>query len=318
MTPEEPVEPSTTHTVCKSHAPDSDAPQPGPGRQWPISLLSAMVVVLVVAGVLVFVLSNATSVPTSTPRAHLESALVATDAAVSADVTINAKVSFDGMSIAMTGAGAVDFPAKTASLHMSTLGQTISLVEAGNAIYMNGGKSLGSAYPGKSWVRMPAPAVPNGEKSESSATLDPQKLMSELVKLGAVITPLGTTTIGGTPDEGYKIELSIADIAAHAAALPASLRPLFSTSKNLPTSAQLSATVYVDPLGRLQAAHLRVTASQTGHPLTLTIDLTLSHFGSATVVPPPSPTQTVTYQSVKGTLGGGALPLAAVTGVPST
>lgn len=296
----------------------ADTERPGQGRRLAISLLAASVVALVVAGVLVFVLGNATTAPASTPRTHLERALVATDAAVSADVTMDAKASFNGVSIAMKGSGAVDFPAKTASLHMTAFGQSISLIEAGNAFYVNHGNLLGAAYPGKSWVRVPVSAVTDGETSKMSATLDPQKAMAELVKLGAVITPLGTATIGGSLDEGYKIELSMAALAAHASALPASVRSLFSTSKNVPASAQLTATVYVDPVGRLQAAHLRLSASETGHPVTVTFDLSLSHFGSATVAPPPSPTQTVTYQDVKGSLGGGALPLGAVTGMSGT
>lgn len=276
-------------------------------RDWHIRVMALAVALLVVAGALVYVFGSSTS---KTPRARLENALVATNSAVTADLTVAVKANFDGLTVSIVGAGAVDFATKAMSFHMSVFGQTISFIETGGFLYLDLGKQVSAQFPGKTWVRMPVSAFASPNDARLLFTSDPQALMSSLLRLGATITPIGTASIAGTQDQGYVIHLSAGDLESHRSDLPAPIRSLFATS-SIPKSAELSTTVYVNPAGQLQAVHLLLSASATGQQATASIDLTMSHFGAASVRAAPPATRTVTYKQVKGPLGSNALPFTA-------
>lgn len=280
------------------------APKSGGGRDWRIAAMAVGVALLVVAGVLVYVLGNPTP---KTARARLESALVSTRSATSADITLDVKISFGGLYVGVTANGAVDFATKAESLHMSALGQTVTLLLSDGVVYEKFGKLFRTQY-GKTWVRMPASKFTSGHENDLFVTDDPQGMMAELLKLGATVTPIGTATIDGTKDQSYQIVLTVAELEAHASELPPSLRSLFATAKKVPQNAKVSATMYIDPAGQLQAAHLVITGGEaTGHAATASIDLTMSNFGTATVAAAPPATQTITYEQVKAsTLSGNA------------
>ena len=292
------------------------APQPGgtearPPRgtrrhDWRIGVMAVAVVALVIAGVLVYVRAGRPA--SKAPRARLESALTATNAAVTADVTLNVKAGFAGITFDVTGSGSVDFASHAASLDMHAFGHTISVVEANSILYLKVGSLVGNQFPGKTWVRMPMSAFTSAHGNALFVTDDPATMMSSLLKLGATVTPIGTATIDGTRDQGYRINLTLGELRAHASELPPSARSLFATPK-LPATATVSSTMYVNPTGQLQATHVLLTATATGHPVTVAIDVTMSHFGAATVPAPPPATQTVTYSQMKGSLGSGTLPL---------
>jgi hypothetical protein len=285
---------------------DSPPSARGKGRRdRRIPVMTIAIAALVVAGILVYVLGNPS---TKSSRARLDSALVATDSAVTADLTMDIKASFDGVSFSITATGAVDFATKSVSLQMNTFGETFAFVETGGILYAKLGRLVSAQFPGKTWLRMPVSALANEGDSQMLVTSDPQSMASDLLKLGATITPIGTTMIDGTQDQGYKVELTLADLEAHASELPASLRSLLATAKKAPATATVSVTMYVDPSGQLQAANVNVTTQATGHPVTASIDVTMSHFGTASVAAPPPATQTVTYQQWKGSLGSSSLP----------
>lgn len=284
-------------------------------RDWRIVLMSMAVVVLAAAGVLVYV---RTASPSTPPRARLESALHATDAAVTADLAMDVKASFDGFSLKMTGTGSVNFADHSASLTMNVVGHSLSVIESGGVLYAKVGTLLGNQFPGKTWVRMPMSAFSSAKNNQYFVTSDPAKTMGALLKLGATVTPIGTETIDGSQDQGYKISFTLADLEAHASELPPSARSLFATSKTMPKTASVLATMYVDPAGQLQSAHVGVNAQATGHPITMSMDLTMSHFGTATVPGAPPSTQTVTYRQLKGSLGSGTLPFTLPSGAQVT
>ncbi|MGH9099299.1 MAG: hypothetical protein ACRDV8_03600 [Acidimicrobiales bacterium] len=267
---------------------------------------------LVAAGVLVYVIGNRTS---KTPRARLESALLATNSSGTANLTLRVKASFDGISLAVTGTGAVDFATRAVSLQVSAFGQTLALVETSGSLYVNLGKEISTQFPGKTWVRMSLSTITSTHGAETFVTDNPQALMSLLLKLGATITPAGPATIDGTQDQMYEIHLSVAALEAHASALPPSIRSLFADAKTLPKSTQVSTTMYVNPAGELQAEHVALMVEEKGHPVTASVDLTMSHFGAASVEAPPPATQTVTYQQIKKSLGSGILAPSASGGV---
>jgi hypothetical protein len=277
------------------------------GRDWHIRVMALAVALLVASGVLVYVFGSSTS---RTPRARLENALVATNSAVTTDLTMAVKANFDGLTVSILGTGAVDFATKAMSLQMSVFGQSISFVETGGLLYLDLGKQVSAQFPGKTWVRMPVSAFASPNDTRLLFTSDPQALMSSLLRLGATITPIGTASIDGTQDQGYVIHLSARNLESHLSDLPASIRPLFATS-SIPKSAELSTTVYVNPAGQLQALHVLLSAPATGHQATASIDLTMSHFGAASVRAAPPATQTVTYKQLKGPLGSNALPFTA-------
>lgn len=285
-------------------SPSWPPPAPRSGRDLRITVMTMAIAVLVVAGALVYVFGNTT--PRS-PRAHLESALLATNSAVSADLAVDFKVSFDGISVTVAGTGAVDFATKAATLHMRAFGQTFSFIETNGVIYMKFDKSLGTGIPAGKWVRMPVSAIGSSHDSQF-LTYDPQQMIDAFVKLGATVTSIGTATIGGTTDQGYQVHLDLAELEAHASELPPTIRRIFGTTRMIPKTAQVTTKMYVDPAGQVQAAHVLVTAEENTHPITASFDLTMSHFGAATVPGPPPSTQTVTYQQLKGSLGSGALP----------
>jgi hypothetical protein len=297
----------STQDGSPSPRPAPVAPRARVGGDWRIGLMSAAVAVLVVAGALVYALGPS---PSASPRARLESALTSTRTATDADLAIDIKATFGGFTLSVRATGAVDFVSKSMSLQMDLAGQTLASVEGGGVVYEKLGKLVSSQFPGKTWVRVPVSAVANQGGDEPFVTAQPQQLFTALVNLGATVTPVGTSTIAGTSDQGYRIHLTLADLEAHASELPAYLRSLFATAKAkaaAPATAAVSATMYIDPAGQLQAADVVFMARATGHPVTASVDLTMSNFGSATVAPPPPATQTVTYEQLKGVLGSGSL-----------
>lgn len=292
------------------------APSGGIGRDWRIAVAAIAAGVLAVAGVLVYVLGDSTS---AAPRARLERALLATNSAGTADLAMNVEASTEGFSFGVTATGTVDFSTQAASLHVSLLGQALSVVETDGSAYIKDGTLVSSKFPGKTWMRIPVAALTSGQDSQLFVTSDPAKAMAALLKLGASVTPIGTATVDGSQDQGYSIHLTLADLEAHASELPPSFRSLIATARTSPSAtAAMSTTMYVDQSGQLQAVHVVVTAKATGHPVTASIDLTLSHFGTAAAPVAPPGTQTVTYQQLKGTLGSGALPLNSLSGGAQT
>lgn len=273
-------------------------------RDWRTTVMALAVALLVVSGVLVYVFGNSTA---KSPMAHLESAITATDSAITADLTLDVDVSADGATFAIGGAGAVDFTTKAVSLQMSAFGQTFTLVERSDIVYVKLGKRISTQFPGKTWVRLPQSSLTRQHGSLLPIANDPQAMLSTLLKLGATITPIGAASIDGTQDQGYTIHLTMADLEAHASELPPSVRSLFDTPKT-PKSAQVSTTMYVDPAGQLQAVHVAVSAPETRHPARASVDLTMSHFGTASVRTAPPSTQTVTYHEINGPLGPAGLP----------
>lgn len=316
---------SSAPTRTGPSVPEPSAAEPfaagHPGRHglgqeldWRIVTMSIAVVLLVVAGLLVYVRGGTPATPA---RARLERALTATNAAVTADMTLDAKASFDGVSFDVTGSGSVDFASQAASLDMHAFGHAISVVEANGVLYVKVGTLVSTQFPGKTWVRMPVSAFAGAHSGQMFVTNDPAELMAALVKVGAAVTPIGTATIAGSQDQGYRVRLTLAALRAHASELPPSARALFSTAK-LPTTATVSTVMYVNPAGELQAAHVRVIALTTGHQVTASVDITMSHFGTASVPPPPPATQTVTYHQLKGMLGLGNVPSTAPGGTRVT
>lgn len=209
---------------------------------------------------------------------------------------------FNGVSTRVMAHGEVDFETNAMELHVSALGETITYVQTSGVVYARVGSLVSGQYPGKSWVQMPLSAFASGRRDTLLITNDPQKMMTALVRLGSTVTAVGPATVDGTQDEKYKIRLTVADLESHAFELPPSIRSLFATAQSVPTTAHVSTTMYVDAAGQLQATHLVVTAEATGHPVSGSIDLTMSKFGTATVPAAPPAAQTVTYRQLKGPL----------------
>jgi hypothetical protein len=281
-------------------------PQHGRGRDWRIVAMAFAAGLLAIAGVLVYVLGNSSAEP---PRARLERAILATDSALTARVTMDVKASSDGVSVSVTATGSVDFATQAASLHMNVLDQTVAVVEVHGVVYVKLGTLMGSAAPGKTWVSIPAATFAGGQSHQLFVTNDPTKAMGAFLKLGGTVAPIGSSTIDGSEDQGYALHLSVANIEAHASELPSAFRSMLGTAKSVPGTAAVTATMYVDPAGHLQATHIVVSADPTGHPASASIDLTMSHFGTSSIPTAPPATQTVTYQQVRGQLGSGSLPL---------
>lgn len=299
----------TIESPSSSQPPDDEGRR---ARARRIAVMSLAIVVLAAAGALTFALGRTAPASPGSPRAHLERALLVTKSAGTADMKMEIHADVGGFSVSATATGSLDFATNAASLQVHVLGQTVTLVESGQVLYVKYPKMLGSGPAGRTWVRIPVTAIVNTPGSQFFATTDPQAAMAALVRLGATVTPTGTTTIDGTQDQGYAIHLTMSELAAHASELPPSLRSLFASSGAVPRTAELSATMYVDPSGQLQAAHLLVTANPTGREDKMSLDVSMSHFGSATVPPPPPATQTVTFQEAGG-MGGIAMPF----GLPS-
>lgn len=281
--------------------------------------MTVAVAVLAVAGVLVYVRGSSTSQTTSKdPKARVESALFATNSAVTADLTLDIKANVDGVSFGVTATGSVDFSTKAASLNMDAFGATLALIETAGSLYAKLGKLVSTQFPGKSWVRIPASTLTGERESRLLLTSDPEAMMSSLLKVGATVTPIGVATIDGSQDQGYRIHLTIAGLESHASELPPSIRSLLTTATTAPKTAAVSMTMYVDPAGQLQAAYVVVALQATGHPDSVSIDLTMSHFGTASVPAAPPATQTVTYRELKGPVGSGTFPFTLPGGVQTT
>jgi hypothetical protein len=270
----------------------------------------AAVVVLAAAGALVLALGGGTapSRARGTSRVDLERALVATRSTVTADLTLHVHATVDGISISATATGGVDFETKAASLSVHTAGRVITLIASNNVVYVKGLSLLASGVVGKTWVRVPISQFQDPSGDGVFTTADPQAMLATLVRLGATVTPTGASTVGAVQDQGYRIHLSFAALGAHAFELPFPLRALFVTGAAPPKTGQLSAVLYVDPAGQLQAARVSVDAQVTGHRAQASVDLSLSDFGHAAVSPPPPATQTETVNQLSGGVAGALRP----------
>ena len=268
-----------------------------------IGAMLLAVVLLLISGVLVYVLGSS---PSTTSRAPLENALVATSSAVTADITIHVEARVDGITFSVVGTGAVNFATRAMSLQLSVFDQSIALVETGGVLYLDFGKQVAAQFPGKTWVRVPI-SVASGYGSRLLFTSSPQALMSSLLGLGATVTPIGAASIDGTQDSVYVIRITAGELQAHLSSLPPAVRSLFATSR-ISKSANISTKMYVDPEDRLQAVRVVASAPATGNYATVSLDLTMSHFGDASVAAAPPATQTVTYEQVTGRAGLNALP----------
>lgn len=245
----EPDPPAPVHALPLNGAGTADfvAPLPRSHRAMPRRSLIGVgatiaVVVALVCGVALH--TDTTAAPATPSRVVLLSAQTGL-----ADKTANLQLSMSihvpgSDSITASGSGAVDFSSNAARLAVQysglpqLSGTQLREVIVGGSLYisMPGISQLAS---GKSWV-----STPLGTDSITPGSSNPGSMLQLLASQGNTVTPLGPSTIEGTPVRGYDVVISTADFSRELSRLnlPASLDQ---EMQSVFGSAGLRMTVYV-------------------------------------------------------------------------
>lgn len=267
--------------------------------KWP-AVLWSMVGALAAAAVAVPLLASAPSAAPSaaaSARAEVTDALTASMGESTVQLTFSASVSASGMTADLTGTGAADLTTKAASMHVTgTVGgqrESVAMDVVHGTVYLQV-PQIAALVPGKSWLSLrPGGSTAFGSTIGGLGTFgDPGALLPFLRKSGAVVTPLGQSTLNGTAVEGYRVTMSAAAVeaAASAAGLPSGLGQGVH---------QLVVTAYV-------AGHLLqgLDVAATGE-VSVTASLDFHGYGQPVVVQPPAPTTVAPFSQIAG---AGALP----------
>jgi hypothetical protein len=213
-----------------------------------------------------------------------------------AHVSMNMTVSTPSADVTGTGTGSVDFSQNGMQLQLTvgTAGQQIQI----QAVYVAGSiyeqiPGIDQVIPGKSWISLDLSSL-SPSSSQSSSALgsgdNPTAMLRLLAQQGNTVVPLGSSTIAGTPVQGYSVTMDPAAIKAKLAQtnLPAWMTTALS-HLNIQNSTLM---VYVDGSGLLRrfSMNLTETAATTGK-VTVDESLDFSDYGAPVNVSAPPPDQ---------------------------
>jgi hypothetical protein len=213
-----------------------------------------------------------------------------------AHVSMNMSVSTPSADVTGTGTGSVDFSQNALQLQLTvgTAGQQIQI----QAVYVAGSiyeqiPGIAQVIPGKSWISLDLSSLSpsSGQSSSALGSGDnPTAMLRLLAQQGNTVVPLGSSTIAGTPVQGYSVTMDPAAIKAKLAQtnLPAWMTTALS-HLNIQNSTLM---VYVDGSGLLRrfSMNLTETAATTGK-VTVDESLDFSDYGAPVNVSAPPPDQ---------------------------
>jgi hypothetical protein len=271
------------------------------GRTRAVRVLSALVVLTLLAGVLLFVLGGGRNA-----AAAVSDAVATSTAGHSAQVVVVGSLDVGGSSGSFSASGAVDFAndAAEANVGVSVAGHQLSekveFVEG--TAYVNE-PQLAMLVPGKQWISVDMSGlVGPGGGSGIDPGANPAAWLPLLAGDGGTVTSLGPSTVDGSPVQGYAVDVAPSDIEGYLSSvnLPSWIRSMFSHV----TVAGFDFKVYVDGAGLLR--RITVDTQETvasSKAVQLQETITFSDYGSPVSVTAPTPGQVVTVQQVFGSLG---------------
>jgi hypothetical protein len=217
-----------------------------------------------------------------------------------AHVTMNLAVTSPSAKVTGSGTGGIDFGQNAMQLQMTVgvSGQELQM----QAVYVAGSiyeqiPDLGQLIPGKSWISLDLSslAASGGQSSSALGSGDnPTAMLRLLTQQGNTVVPLGSSTIGGTPVQGYSVTLDAAAIKAQLAS--ANLPSWMATALNQLNVQNTTLMVYVDGSGLLRRFSLDLTETvATTMKVTVDESLDFSDYGAAVNVTAPPPDQVASF-----------------------
>lgn len=263
----------------------------GPGGLW------ALVAVLAAAAIALPLADPGSTAPGPGPggggaRQVVRDALTASLGESTVQTTFTASVDAGAMSAQLSGTGAADLTTRSATMHVSgTVAdqhESVAVEVVGGTVYVDV-PQVAAVDPGKTWLSLrPGSSTGIGSSVGGLGTFaDPGLVLPFLRRSGAVVTPLGASTLNGTSVQGYRVAMDAAAIGAAAAGshLPGGIARQVH---------QLVVTAYVS--GHLLRA-LDVAAS--GH-VSVTASIDFHGYGEPVSVQPPAPTTVVPLSQFAG------------------
>lgn len=240
-------------------------------------------------------------------QATLLSAVNSSFSNKTADVTMTMRMTADGQSITMNGAGEIDFATNAMKLdaNIGAAGES----EAFDVVYVGGTvyekiSQIGELYPGKNWLSITSSDLKNLSGQESSQNLGESEnptSMLKLLKAQGKVTSLGPSTIDGVSVQGYSFVVTPAQIRLGLAtgSIPSSLRSQIADFDSKP----ISYTVYVDGKGLLRQESFTLRMSIASVSISAAYTMRFSNYGTADTVSAPPQNQVVSFQQFLNEIG---------------
>ncbi|HVA04175.1 MAG TPA: hypothetical protein VMU64_10545 [Acidimicrobiales bacterium] len=270
---------------------------PPPRRPWR-RLVTGMVavVVLAAAGSVIAVAAGG-----KTAEAAVIDSVNSTMAYRTAHITMNLSAREPTGTITGTGTGGIDFTNNAMELRFTTDAATqqitIQAVYLGGSIYENI-PGIDQLVPGKSWVSIDLSAlgVSASQSTGSLGTADnPAAMLRLLTQEGNTVVPLGSSSIEGTPVQGYSVTLNSAAIEKQLA--DAKLPSWMTAALSHVDIGDTTVKVFVDGSGLLRrmSIGLTETVSSSG-TVSVNESLDFSDYGSPVDVSAPPADQVMSFE----------------------
>jgi hypothetical protein len=217
-----------------------------------------------------------------------------------AHVSMNVAVSTPSGNVTGTGTGDIDFGQNAMQLDL-TVGVPGHELQM-QAVYLAGSiyeqiPGIGRLIPGKSWISLDLSSLgASGVRSPSALGTgdNPAAMLRLLTEEGNTVVPLGSSTIGGTPVQGYSVSLDPASIKAQLA--NANLPAWMTTALSQVDVQNTTLKVFVDGSGLLRRFTLGLTETVSASvKVTVDENLDFSDYGAAVNVTAPPPDQVASF-----------------------
>lgn len=276
-------------------------PMPAPSRRRRRVLVRVGATAVVVAGAAVgLVLTiGGSAVPGAgiAPATFVRSAAQATLQQGTAELDLQGQFSSDGISVGMSGSGAVDFAANRSDLTLGFGSGAQSFHEEvitvpGDA-YLNfseAGQGVSTVVPGKDWVEIPV-AV-SATSGLGMSTPDPVQQLQTLAQAGNTVRSLGTATLNGETVARYSVTLSEQNVQQSVQRFVATSGLSAAAAQQLEQEAASFSPPTVElwigsgSILRREVLDLSVNSGATSVSGTLTMDFV--HYGAPVTVTPPA------------------------------
>jgi hypothetical protein len=228
--------------------------------------------------------------------AALISAVNASLANKTAQLTESVSISADGQTIAATGSGSVDFTTNEAqvALHVNIKGseQDETAIYDAGVVYEQL-PQIAQLVPGKNWVSLDLSALSAQSSTSASPTSLGSNPIAELHLLalqGNTVTALGSSSVNGVPVQGYSVTLSSTiNSEIKGADLPDWMKQALSHV----SSTSAVDKVYVNGAGQLSRNSFTTTESVSGTTVTASQNADFTDYGAAVSISIPPANQVV-------------------------
>ncbi len=271
-----------------SSTPSNKSSRFGSVPRWRLIALGAALVAVVVAGAVVAVSKLHSSSAPADPQQAILTAAKATEGLQTAHMSMTERVG----GVAGTGTvtvpanGVVNFSTGDADLHMTIEGQPTSVVTTGGVVYVSL-PTIPQILPGKTWLSVDLGSI--GSAAGGALTGgDPAQMLQLLAAEGNLVTPLGSSTVGGTSVEGYSVLINKAAVETQLAKLGLPAAAVQAGEQFLKQAGPISYKVYVDSSNQMREMDFLMSVPSGSHSVTVAASVDFSDFGTPVDVKAPA------------------------------